>query len=113
MYKRQTLYGDLWLESGKGKVVGYDLQKMKQAEVPFLRRKLGIVFQDFQLFFDRNVEENLEFVLRATGWTDKSAIKTRISDVLMQVGLGTSPKKTVSYTHLLAFQCLFHLLLYQ
>ncbi|AYQ35528.1 MULTISPECIES: cell division ATP-binding protein FtsE [Runella] len=89
----KTLYGDLWLESGKGKVVGYELQKMKQAEVPFLRRKLGIVFQDFQLFFDRNVEENLEFVLRATGWTDKSAIKTRISDVLMQVGLGTSPKK--------------------
>ena len=89
----KTLYGDLWLESGKGRVAGYELQKLKQAEVPFLRRKLGIVFQDFQLFFDRNVEENLEFVLRATGWSDKSAIKNRISEVLMQVGLGTSPKK--------------------
>ena len=89
----KTLYGDLWLESGKGRVAGYELQKLKQADVPFLRRNLGIVFQDFQLFFDRNVEENLEFVLRATGWSDKSAIKNRISEVLMQVGLGTSPKK--------------------
>ena len=89
----KTLYGDLWLESGKGEVVGYALQNLKRADVPFLRRKLGIVFQDFQLFFDRSVEENLEFVLRATGWTDKGAIKNRISDVLMQVGLGTSQKK--------------------
>ncbi len=89
----KTLYADLWLESGKGTVVGYRLEKLKQADVPFLRRKLGIVFQDFQLFFDRTVEENLEFVLRATGWTDKALIKNRISEVLMQVGLGTLQKK--------------------
>jgi cell division transport system ATP-binding protein len=89
----KTLYGDLWLESGKGKAVGYELEKLKRADIPFLRRKIGIVFQDFQLFFDRNVEENLEFVLKATGWTDNASIKNRISEVLMQVGLGTLQKK--------------------
>ncbi|MFN4145554.1 MAG: cell division ATP-binding protein FtsE [Runella sp.] len=89
----KTLYGDLWLEAGKAKVVGFELHKLKRADVPYLRRKLGIVFQDFQLFFDRNVEENLEFVLRATGWNDKGSIKNRISEVLMQVGLGTVHKK--------------------
>ncbi|MCU0338596.1 MAG: ATP-binding cassette domain-containing protein [Spirosomaceae bacterium] len=89
----KTLYADLWLESGKGYVVGHALQNIKSSEIPQLRRKLGIVFQDFQLFFDRSVEENLEFVLKATGWTDKASIKNRISEVLMQVGLGTSQKK--------------------
>jgi cell division transport system ATP-binding protein len=89
----KTLYADLWLESGKGSVAGFDLHQIKPSQVPFLRRKIGIVFQDFQLFFDRSVEENLEFVLRATGWKDSSSIKNRISEVLMQVGLGTSPKK--------------------
>ena len=89
----KTLYADLWLESGKASVVGYELHQIKPSQVPFLRRKIGIVFQDFQLFFDRNVEENLEFVLKATGWKDTATIKNRISDVLMQVGLGTSSKK--------------------
>ena len=89
----KTLYADLWLESGKGNVAGFELHQIKPSQVPFLRRKIGIVFQDFQLFFDRSVEENLEFVLKATGWKDSVAIKNRISEVLMQVGLGTSPKK--------------------
>ena len=89
----KTLYADLWLESGKASVAGYELHQIKPSQVPFLRRKIGIVFQDFQLFFDRNVEENLEFVLKATGWKDTASIKNRISDVLMQVGLSTSPKK--------------------
>jgi cell division transport system ATP-binding protein len=89
----KTLYSDLWLESGKGYVGDFALHQIKQAQVPFLRRKIGIVFQDFQLFFDRNVEENLEFVLRATGWKDTTEIMNRISEVLMQVGLGTMQKK--------------------
>jgi cell division transport system ATP-binding protein len=89
----KTLYADLWLESGAAEVSGYQLQKIKRAEVPFLRRKIGIVFQDFQLFQDRTVEENLEFVLKATGWTNKTDIKNRIAEVLMEVGLGTSAQK--------------------
>ncbi len=89
----KTIYADLWLENGRGEVAGHQLQNLKRSEVPFLRRKIGIVFQDFQLFFDRSIEENLEFVLRATGWKDKADIKNRVADVLMQVGLGTSQKK--------------------
>lgn len=89
----KTLYADLWLQSGSGRVAGYDFRQLKPKDIPFLRRKIGIVFQDFQLFMDRNVEDNLLFVLRATGWTDKTKMQNRISDVLMQVGLGTSPKK--------------------
>ncbi len=89
----KTLYADLWLESGTAEVAGYQIQKIKRAEIPFLRRKIGIVFQDFQLFQDRNVEENLEFVLRATGWESLSDIKNRIAEVLMEVGLGTSAQK--------------------
>jgi len=89
----KTLYADLWLESGKGSVAGFELHQIKPSQVPFLRRKIGIVFQDFQLFFDRSVEENLEFVLKATGWKDSAVIKNRISEVLMQVGLGTLSKK--------------------
>jgi len=89
----KTIYADLWLESGKASVAEFQLQHIKREQIPFLRRKIGIVFQDFQLFFDRTVEENLEFVLRATGWKDKSEIVHRISEVLMQVGLGTSQKK--------------------
>lgn len=89
----KTIYADLWLESGRGNVAGFELQNIKRPQIPFLRRKIGIVFQDFQLFFDRTVEENLEFVLKATGWKDKAEIKNRISEVLMQVGLGTSQKK--------------------
>ncbi len=89
----KTLYADLWLQTGSAKVAGYELHKIKRSDVPFLRRHIGIVFQDFQLLTDRSVEENLTFVLRATGWKDKAEIARRISEVLMQVGLGTSPKK--------------------
>lgn len=89
----KTLYADLWLQTGSAKVAGYELHKIKHSDIPFLRRHIGIVFQDFQLLTDRSVEENLIFVLRATGWTEKADIARRISEVLMQVGLGTSPKK--------------------
>ncbi len=89
----KTLYADLWLQTGSAKVAGFELHKIKRSDVPFLRRRIGIVFQDFQLLTDRSVEENLGFVLRATGWKDKSDIAKRISEVLMQVGLGTSQKK--------------------
>lgn len=85
----KTLYADLPLRLGDVMVAGYELRKIKTTEVPYLRRKLGIVFQDFQLFQDRSVAENLLFVLKATGWTDRSKMKNRISDVLMQVGLGS------------------------
>lgn len=84
----KTLYADLWLERGQARVAGYELQKIRRREVPYLRRKLGIVFQDFQLFMDRNVAQNLEFVLRATGWHDSLKMKNRIADVLVQVGMG-------------------------
>lgn len=83
----KTLYADLPLRSGHAEVVGYHLSKIKTKEVPYLRRKIGIIFQDFQLFTDRTVNENLTFVLKATGWTDPLKIKERISDVLLQVGL--------------------------
>jgi cell division transport system ATP-binding protein len=83
----KTLYADLPLQSGHAEVVGYNLSKIKTKEIPFLRRKIGIIFQDFQLFTDRTVGENLTFVLKATGWTDALQIKERISDVLLQVGL--------------------------
>jgi cell division transport system ATP-binding protein len=88
----KTLYADLWLQHGQGSVAGFALE-LKHKEVPFLRRKVGIVFQDFQLFTDRSIEDNLRFVLKATGWRDKKKISDRISEVLMQVGLGTSLKK--------------------
>ena len=83
----KTLYADLPLQSGLAEVVGYSLSEIKNKEVPFLRRKIGIIFQDFQLFTDRSVHDNLEFVLKATGWTDPLLIKERIGDVLLQVGL--------------------------
>ncbi|MEZ0607202.1 cell division ATP-binding protein FtsE [Fibrella sp. WM1] len=89
----KTMYADLWLQHGRGRVAGFPLDQLKPRDVPFLRRKIGIVFQDFQLFFDRNVEENLKFVLKATGWTDKAKMTSRISEVLMQVGLGTAHKR--------------------
>lgn len=85
----KALYGDLPLQEGEGKVVGFDLRKLKMADVPFLRRKLGIVFQDFQLLMDRTVADNLIFALKATGWKDKTKIQERINDVLTQVGLRT------------------------
>ncbi len=89
----KTLYADLHLQSGTGTVAGFGLDKLKAADVPFLRRKIGIVFQDFQLFFDRSIEENLLFVLKATGWTDSAKIKNRMAEVLMQVGMGTALKR--------------------
>lgn len=83
----KTLYADLPLKSGLAEVVGYSLSQIKNKEIPFLRRKIGIIFQDFQLFTDRSVFENLAFVLKATGWTDPLLIKERIGEVLLQVGL--------------------------
>ena len=89
----KTLYADLWLQNGTGFVAGYKLEALKPKDVPYLRRHIGIVFQDFQLFPDRSVEDNLKFVLRATGWKNKVDMNNRIADVLMQVGLGTAQKK--------------------
>lgn len=85
----KSLYGDLPLMEGEGKVVGFDLRKLKTRDIPYLRRKLGIVFQDFQLLMDRTVADNLTFSLKATGWKDKVKIQERINDVLTQVGLRT------------------------
>ncbi|CAM1353351.1 MULTISPECIES: cell division ATP-binding protein FtsE [Tenacibaculum] len=83
----KTLYGDLRLQRGLGSIVDFDLKKMKESDIPFLRRKLGIVFQDFKLLNDRNVFENLEFVLKATGWKDKTEMKDKIHEVLDKVGM--------------------------
>ena len=83
----QLLYADLALEQGEATVCGYNLKVMKRKEVPFLRRKLGIVFQDFQLLDDRNVRKNLQFVLKATGWNDVVKIEDRILQVLDEVNL--------------------------
>jgi len=85
----QTIYADLPLKGGVAKVAGYDLRLMKNKEIPFLRRKLGIIFQDFQLLIDRSVSENLKFVMKATGWKDNKKMKERAQDVLDKVGLGT------------------------
>lgn len=89
----KTLYGELKLKIGAGKVCGFNLEKLKRSEVPYLRRKLGIVFQDFELLMDRTVHENLKFVLKATGWKDKKKIEERISAVLEHVELGTKGYK--------------------
>ncbi len=83
----KTIYGDLSLTQGQGEVSGFKLHSLKRKEIPFLRRKLGIVFQDFQLLSDRSVFENLRFVMKATGWTDEAKIKKRVKDVLIKVGL--------------------------
>lgn len=83
----KTLYGEITLTEGDGKVVGFDLKEMDWKKLPFLRRNLGVVFQDFQLLTDRNVHENLRFVLKATGWQDESKIEQKINDVLAKVGL--------------------------
>jgi cell division transport system ATP-binding protein len=89
----KTLYADLPLRTGQIDVAGFGLQELRKRDVPYLRRKLGIVFQDFQLFYDRTVAENLTFVMKATGWTDSSKMKQRIAEVLMQVGLGSVNNK--------------------
>ena len=83
----KTLYGEITLAEGRGNVVGYNLKDMTWKTLPFLRRNLGIVFQDFQLLTDRNVHENLRFVLKATGWQDEGLIEQKINDVLAKVGL--------------------------
>ena len=83
----KTLYGDLPLQKGIGLVAGYDLSEITWENVPFLRRHLGIIFQDFQLLMDRNIEENLRFALKATGWTNKEQIQRRIDVVLENVGM--------------------------
>ena len=85
----KTLYGDLELTKGEGSIVDFDLALLKEKDIPYLRRKLGIVFQDFKLLNDRTVYGNLEFVLKATGWTNKEDIKTKIEDVLDKVDMKT------------------------
>ncbi|WP_258097930.1 cell division ATP-binding protein FtsE [Marinoscillum pacificum] len=89
----KTLYGDLPLRLGDIKVAGYNIRGLKSGDIPFLRRKIGIVFQDFELFYDRNVSENLHFVMKATGWKDKAKMKSRLAEVLMRVGLGAVSSK--------------------
>ena len=85
----KTLYGDLELREGTGTVAGHNLREITWKTVPFLRRNLGVVFQDFQLLTDRNVNDNLKFVLKATGWKDEKLMDEKISDVLDKVGLKT------------------------
>ena len=89
----RTVTAENRLLSGEGTVCGYDLRTLRSKDIPYLRRKLGVVFQDFQLLMDRTVEDNLEFVLRATGWKDKGRIDARISEVLDDVGMSTKAHK--------------------
>ncbi|EKF53889.1 phosphonate-transporting ATPase [Galbibacter marinus] len=95
----KTLYGDLPLTQGSGSIVDYDLRTLKESDIPFLRRKLGIVFQDFKLLPDRTINDNLLFVLKATGWTDKDKIAAKIDQVLTKVGMAT---KGFKYPHQLS-----------
>ncbi|MFC5195308.1 cell division ATP-binding protein FtsE [Bizionia hallyeonensis] len=85
----KTLYGDLQLTKGEGSIVDFDLRHLKEKDIPFLRRKLGVVFQDFKLLTDRTINENLLFVLKATGWKDKKDMNTRVEDVLNKVDMKT------------------------
>lgn len=89
----RTVTAENRLASGEGEALGYNLRTLKSRDIPFLRRKIGVVFQDFQLLTDRKVEDNLEFVLRATGWTERGKIDARISEVLDAVGMGTKAHK--------------------
>ena len=89
----KTIYGELSIESGEAMALDYDLLKLRRKDIPYLRRKVGVVFQDFQLLIDRTVEENLLFVLKATGWKDKQAMKNNIRDVLQQVGMAEKAYK--------------------
>ncbi len=95
----KTLYCDLPLQLGEVKVAGFSINHIKRSKIPFLRRKLGIVFQDFQLFDDRTVADNIFFVMRATGWKDRAKMKNRLAEVLMTVGLGSVDGK---YPHQLS-----------
>lgn len=83
----KTLYADLALSNGEGKVVDYDLATLKESDIPYLRRKLGVVFQDFKLLSDRSVKDNLLFVLKATGWSEKAEMEAKIEEVLDKVGM--------------------------
>lgn len=83
----KTLYGDLTLTEGEGSIVDYDLRKLKEKDIPYLRRKLGVVFQDFKLLPDRNIYDNLLFVLKATGWKEKAEMHLKIEEVLDKVGM--------------------------
>lgn len=83
----KTLYGELPLKDGEGSIAGYNLKELTWRKMPYLRRTLGVVFQDFQLLTDRNINENLKFVLKATGWTNPKLIDDKIADVLDKVGL--------------------------
>ncbi len=89
----KTLYADLTLRLGDIQVAGFTIRNISSAQIPMLRRKLGIIFQDFQLFNDRTVAENLMFIMKATGWRDNVKMRARVSEVLMQVGLGSVEKK--------------------
>ncbi|MCL2414826.1 MAG: ATP-binding cassette domain-containing protein [Bacteroidales bacterium] len=89
----RTLYADIPIKQGDAEIAGFNLKKISRKQIPFLRRKLGIVFQDFQLLTDRNVRKNLEFVLKATGWKNQKEIDERIKDVLEKVGLETKDYK--------------------
>lgn len=89
----KTMYGELPIASGEAQILDYDLSTLRRKQIPYLRRKLGVVFQDFQLLTDRNVEENLLFVLRATGWKDKNAMKSHVMDVLDQVSMANKAYK--------------------
>jgi cell division transport system ATP-binding protein len=89
----KTLYADLSLTEGEGSVVGYDLTTLKESDIPYLRRKLGVVFQDFKLLPDRSIKDNLLFVLKATGWSEKEEMDAKIEEVLDKVGMkGLAPK---------------------
>ncbi|MEQ8241506.1 MAG: ATP-binding cassette domain-containing protein [Cyclobacteriaceae bacterium] len=89
----KTLYGDLNLRLGDISVCGIQIRGIKSTEIPFLRRKIGIIFQAFELFYDRTVAENLFFVMKATGWKDRAKMKSRMAEILMRVGLGTVSNK--------------------
>ncbi len=89
----KTLYADLKLREGEGDVVGHNLKEIQTKDIPFLRRKLGVIFQDFQLLSDRTIEDNLRFVLQATEWKNKAEIDARIDEVLNKVGLSTKKHK--------------------
>jgi len=89
----KTLYADLPLRLGDIKLAEYNIREIKRKEIPYLRRKIGIIFQDFQLFPDRTVAENIFFVMKATGWRDKAKMKSRLAEVLMRVGLGSVSSK--------------------
>jgi cell division transport system ATP-binding protein len=89
----KTLYAELPVEGDRADVLGYDLLTIKRRDIPYLRRKVGVVFQDFQLLSDRNVEDNLLFVLQATGWKDKQLMRNNIHDVLLQVGMAEKAYK--------------------